>query len=62
MFHTYCVFAGAPQTVQSTLLVDLLGVEHIANAQAMLSMFVGTSALLATPFAGMCESVTTSVV
>ena len=45
-------FTGAFLSVQSTVLVDLLSVDKIAKSQALLGIFIGLSALVVTPFAG----------
>lgn len=43
---------GLSLTIQTTVMSDIVGVQHVARAQAFVLMFTGVAALLAVPIAG----------
>ena len=53
VINGYCIVrAGFCLTVQTTVLSDLVGVEHVARAQAFTLFVSGLGALVAVPLAG----------
>ena len=48
-----CYVPGILNVTQATVMVDLVGIERVAPANGILSFFVGTSVLVASPVSGM---------
>ncbi|ESN94728.1 hypothetical protein HELRODRAFT_193770 [Helobdella robusta] len=51
-------FLGCYLSVMSTVVVDLVGVEHVAKSQGLLALFVGIASTISTPFSGFLFDVT----
>lgn len=52
----YIYPAGSYISIQHPVLVDLLGIERIVRSAGLLQIFIGFAGLVATPFAGMEET------